>query len=118
MSAGSTGRSFTTESAPFPWIRRARTTTPTLSSFRSGVSKKKIWRICASSGSMPSATAVDRWSGSGTVSFNSTLSDSLMRERSCVSSSLENIAAVVIDPPLHAAGKPTEIIVSQFVATV
>jgi hypothetical protein len=37
---GTTGRSLTTESSLFPATRRARTTTPALSSARSGVSKK------------------------------------------------------------------------------
>ena len=62
------------ESAPFPWIRRARATTPWESSARSGVSKKKTWRIWAWSGSSASAATVERWCGSGTVSFSSTLS--------------------------------------------
>ena len=37
-SEGTTGRSLTTESSPLPATRRARTTTPALSSCRSGVS--------------------------------------------------------------------------------
>ena len=61
-SAGTTGRSFTTESSPLPWTRRARTTTPRSFSARSGVSKKKTWRIWASSGSSPSAATAERWS--------------------------------------------------------
>ena len=52
MSSGTTGRSFTTESAPLPWMRRERTTTPALLRARSGVSKKVTSRTCASSGSM------------------------------------------------------------------
>jgi len=59
-SFGTTGRSLTTESSPLRWTRRARTTTPRLSSARSGVSKKNTWRISASSGSMPSAETVER----------------------------------------------------------
>ena len=59
-SAGTTGRSFTTESAPLPWIRRARTTTPAAFSVSSGVSKKNTCRIWASSGSIPSAASVER----------------------------------------------------------
>ena len=58
-SDGTTGRSFTTESSPLPWIRLARTTTPALSSASSGVSKKKTWRICACRGSIPSAETVE-----------------------------------------------------------
>jgi hypothetical protein len=42
------------------------------------VSKKKTWRISASSGSMPNDVTVERWSDSGTVSFSSTLSASSM----------------------------------------
>jgi hypothetical protein len=37
---GTTGRSFTTESPPLPWIRRARTTTPAPLRVSLGVSKK------------------------------------------------------------------------------
>jgi hypothetical protein len=73
---GTTGRSLTTESSPLPWTRRPRTTTPAASSRRSGVSKKYTWRICASSGSIPSARIADRWSDSGTVSLSSVLSQS------------------------------------------
>ena len=40
----------------------------------------------------PSATTVERWSDSGTVSFSSTLSESLINATSCVISSLENAA--------------------------
>ena len=73
-SSGTTGRSFTTESSPFRWTRRARTTTPFLFNVRSGVSKNDTMRICASSGSIPSDITAERWSDSGTVSFSSTLS--------------------------------------------
>ena len=77
MSSGTTGRSFTTESAPLPWMRRARTTTPALLRARSGVSKKVTSRICASSGSMPSA--MNRRAGAlrGIVSFSSTVFEPL-----------------------------------------
>ena len=54
--------------------RRARTTTPAWLSASSGVSKKKTWRICASSGSISSAATAERGSTPGTVSFSSTLS--------------------------------------------
>ena len=73
-SLGTTGRSLMTVSAPRPCTRRARATTPALSSARSGVSKKKTCRIWASSGSMPSARTAERWLDSGTVSLSSTLS--------------------------------------------
>ena len=82
-SSGTTGRSFTTESSPFPWIRRARTTTPVWLSARSGVSKKNTCRIWASSGS--SSQRLRRPSvdpTSGTVSFSSTLSASRIRSSS------------------------------------
>ena len=59
-SEGTTGRSFTTESSPFFCVRRARTTRPALSSARSGVSRKKTCRICASSGSIPSDRTAER----------------------------------------------------------
>ena len=72
--SGTTGRSLTTESLPLPWTRRARTTTPALFSSRSGVSKKKTWRICASSGSNARARMVASWAPSGMVSLSSALS--------------------------------------------
>ena len=95
-SDGTTGRSFTTESSPFPWMRRPRTTTPSLSRARSGVSKKKTWRICASSGSRPSATTAERWSYSGTVSFSSTLSESLSRSSISAICSCERATGVAV----------------------
>ena len=88
-SLGVTGRSLTIESPPLPWIRLARATTPCASRSSSGVSKKKTWRICASSGSSSSAATVERWCGSGTVSFSSTLSAPLSRSSSSTSSSFE-----------------------------
>jgi hypothetical protein len=58
-------------------------------SARSGVSKKNTWRICASNGSMSSAATVERWSESGTVSFSSTVSESLINAMTLVTSSSE-----------------------------
>jgi hypothetical protein len=49
--------------------RRAGTTTPALSSARTGVSKKCTSRICASSGSSPSAAIADRCPPSSTVAL-------------------------------------------------
>src|SRR5262249_7227458 len=68
-----------------------------LSSARSGVSKKKTWRICASSGSMPSASTVARWCSSGIVSFSSTESASLIRSIRRPSSSSGIVIAAGID---------------------
>ena len=70
---GSTGRSLITVSASPPWMRRARTTTPARFKARSGVSKKKAWRGCASTGSSPMPLIVARWPIRGTVSFSSML---------------------------------------------
>src|SRR5262249_42915275 len=98
-SAGTTGRSLTTVSSPFFCERRARTTSPTLSSARSGVSKKKTCRSCACSGSSPNARAVDSCAGSGTVSFSSTLSVALIRLTSSSSTFSVGALTVGIDRP-------------------
>ena len=50
------------------------TTSPWLFKVRSGVSKNTTWRICDSSGSIPSAVIVCLLSPSGTVSLSSTVS--------------------------------------------
>ena len=56
------------------------------------MSKKKTWRICASSGSIPSETTVERCSDSGTVTFSSTLSESFISASRRPSSSSETAA--------------------------
>src|SRR4051794_23589602 len=94
-SPGTTGRSFTIESSPLPWTRRARTTTPCWSSVSSGVSKNTTTRICASSGSMPSASNVERCCDAATVSFSSMLSESFIVASSRASSSSENVGATI-----------------------
>ena len=91
-STGSTGRSLTTVSPARPCILRARATMPAALSSRSGVSKKKTCRICASSGSSPSATTAARWSDAGTVSLSSTLSDLRASSSMRTSSSSESRA--------------------------
>ena len=80
-SEGTTGRSLTTESSPFCAVRRARTTRPWLSSFRSGVSKKDTRRTRAPSGSMPRDSSVERCRGSAIVTLSSTLSASSISDR-------------------------------------
>ena len=50
---------------------------------RSGVSKKKTWRGCASTGSIGRLATVARCWSRTTVIFSSTLSDALMRSISC-----------------------------------
>jgi hypothetical protein len=71
---GYDARSLTTESPSPSWIRLARTTTPAVSSARSGASKKYTCRMWASTGSSPRAVIVVFWWVSGTVSLSSTLS--------------------------------------------
>ena len=95
MSSGTTGRSFTTESPPLPWILRARATTPAWLSVRSGVSKKYTWRICASSASSCKFLIAARCSDVGTVNFNSTVSAPFISFRSRPSSSPDSSAAML-----------------------
>src|SRR5215211_7475714 len=90
-SSGTTGRSLTTESPPLRCTRRARATTPAPLSARSGVSKKNTWRICASSGSRPSAPIAERCDSSGTVSLSSALSAPFMRVSSSVRRSSDKV---------------------------
>src|SRR4051794_6920921 len=104
-SPGTTGRSLTTESSPLPWMRRARTTRPARSSARSGVSKKATMRICASSGSMPRAIAVERCWSSPTVSFSSTLSESFMSDSASATCSSESRGAVVVGAVIGPPGR-------------
>jgi hypothetical protein len=83
-------------------MRRARTTTPTRLTARSGVSKKYTWRICASSGSIASAFAAERYAPAGSVSLSSMLSDwsaSCSIRRSSGRSAGE-AGSVVIEAPL------------------
>ena len=69
-SSGTTGRSFTTESSPLPWIRRARTTTPCWLSVRSRcVEEHDLADLRHPARPGPSDAAAERWSDSGTVSF-------------------------------------------------
>ena len=77
-------------------MRRARTTTPLPLSARSGVSKKYTCRICASSGSIPSAAIAERCADSGTVTFSSTLSESLISASMRPSSSSVSLAVGVL----------------------
>ena len=93
-SAGTIGRSLTTESSPFCATRRARTTTPARSSVSSGVSKKETSRTWAPSGSMPSASMAERWADSGIVSLSSTLSAPCISESISTSASSESLGAV------------------------
>ncbi len=92
-------------SSPFPWTRRARTTTPLPLSVSSGVSKKNTCRICASNGSMSSAFTAVRCESAGTVSFSSTLSAPFMSARaSATCSSVSAVVAAIAFSSLVAAG--------------
>ena len=73
-SSGTTGRSLTTRRPRGPARAARARSRPARLSRRSGVSKNQTSRICASSGSRPSASIAERCAGSGTVSFSSTLS--------------------------------------------
>src|SRR3954452_8292983 len=104
-SAGTTGRSLTTESFSRPCTRRARTMTPCLFSVRSGVSKKHTRRICASSGSSSSARMAELCAASGTVSLSSTLSAPAESASTCGrSSSLIGRRRVLV----AATGRPSD----------
>ena len=73
------------------------------------MSKNTIWRTCAASGSMPSATMAERCSSVGTVSFSSMLSAPLRSfsiSASCIPVSGFGAAAffaMMVDPPMPLA---------------